>query len=211
MSSSSSDIFDRLSMFRNNPGSGSSTDNDDHPDDHSRPKIDPATSRVKRCLFGRGNHEENIRFAKRELEKSYAESKRKWNFDFVNERPMEGRFEWQSSPYPMFKKKNISKEVASAENVENLKPENPSSNEHTSTNASDADQNCDLGNKTNVEESDSSPQSATSADIKEAATASSMPASGSSSSSNQRTSSRQSSIAGKILVIFIHLSINLKA
>lgn len=190
--SSSSDIFDRLSMFRNPASSGS----DDDPDDQrpARPKMDPATSRVKRCLFGRGNHEENIRFAKRELEKSIAESKRKWNFDFENERPMEGRFEWQSSPYPIFKKKNT-------ENVENLKPsENPSSkNEHTST--SSDDQNCDLGN-TNVEAeqaSDPNPEAAASG-----AAANALPAS-SSSTSNQRTSSRQSSIAGKPSFILINV------
>ena len=72
-SSSSADIFNRLQLFR---GAGNEGDLDFDPDRPPRPN--PAASRVKRCLFGRGNHEENIKFAKRELEKSRTESKNKW-------------------------------------------------------------------------------------------------------------------------------------
>ena len=72
MTSSSADIFNRLQLFR----TGRSDDEQDS--DPERPKPNPATSRVKRCLFGRGNSEENIKFAKRELEKSLTESKNKW-------------------------------------------------------------------------------------------------------------------------------------
>ena len=72
MNSSSADIFNRLQLFR------AGTGNEDHDFDPNRPRPNPATSRVKRCLFGRGNHEENIKFAKRELEKSLTESKKKW-------------------------------------------------------------------------------------------------------------------------------------
>ena len=72
MTSSSADIFNRLQLFR----TGRSDDEQDS--DPERPRPNPATSRVKRCLFGRGNHEENIKFAKRELEKSLTESKKKW-------------------------------------------------------------------------------------------------------------------------------------
>lgn len=116
-SSSSADIFNRLQLFR---GAGNEGDHDFDPDRPPRPN--PAASRVKRCLFGRGNHEENIKFAKRELEKSRTESKNKWNFDFENERPIDGgRYEWQTSPYPkpISLKNRLS---ASQENVENLHP-----------------------------------------------------------------------------------------
>jgi len=146
---SNEDIFNRLQLFRraSNPNSD--------PDSPPRaPRPDPTTSRVKRCLFGRGNSEENIKFAKREMEKSLAESKKKWNFDFENEKPMEGRFEWNpprgGGPYPIFQK------VLQQENVENLHPENSISHSensnssrtssekdfHTSQNSSSSE-NCD--------------------------------------------------------------------
>merc|ERR1719507_2657457 len=115
---SSADIFNRLQLFRT---TGRPFD-EDQDSDPERPRPNPATSRVKRCLFGRGNHEENIKFAKRELEKSLIESKKKWNFDFENERPIDGgRYEWQTSPYPkpISLKNRLS---ASQENVENLHP-----------------------------------------------------------------------------------------
>lgn len=108
MTSDNDSIFNRLQLFGHQRRSSSS--DEDHADsDHSedpdrlsaiRQRVDPSTSSVKRCLFGRGNSEENIKFAKKEMEKSLAESKKRWNFDFEKERPMEGRFEWQSSPYP---------------------------------------------------------------------------------------------------------------
>lgn len=116
-SSSSADIFNRLQLFR---GVGNEGEHDFDPDRPPRPN--PAASRVKRCLFGRGNHEENIKFAKRELEKSRTESKNKWNFDFENERPIDGgRYEWQTSPYP--KPISLKNRLSAAqENVENLHP-----------------------------------------------------------------------------------------
>jgi len=116
-SSSSADIFNRLQLFR---GAGNEGDHDFDPDRPPRPN--PAASRVKRCLFGRGNHEENIKFAKRELEKSRTESKNKWNFDFENERPIDGgRYEWLTSPYP--KPISLKNRLSAAqENVENLHP-----------------------------------------------------------------------------------------
>jgi len=120
MTSSSADIFNRLQLFR----TGRSDDEQDS--DPERPKPNPATSRVKRCLFGRGNSEENIKFAKRELEKSLTESKNKWNFDFENERPMDGRFQWETSPYPkpisLKNRMAAAAAQAAAENVENLHP-----------------------------------------------------------------------------------------
>merc|ERR1719323_1806238 len=93
-SSNNADLFNRLQLFR--------ARSEDHLEDEDgqRKRIDPSQSRVKRCLFGRGNTEENIKFAKRELEKALEDSKKRWNFDFANEKPLDGRFVWQTPPYP---------------------------------------------------------------------------------------------------------------
>jgi len=125
-SSGNADLFNRLQLFRSR--SGDLEDEEDS--DDQRKRIDPSQSRVKRCLFGRGNSEENIKFAKRELEKSLADSKKRWNFDFEKERPMEGRYVWQTPPYPRIPKKATNE----AENTENLMPseQNPSSQSTTS-------------------------------------------------------------------------------
>jgi len=134
MTSSSADIFNRLQLFRGRPS--------DEDSDPERPRPNPATSRVKRCLFGRGNTEENIKFAKRELEKSLTESKKKWNFDFENERPMDGRFEWQTPPYPKaicLQNRIVAAGAAAqnsvppAENLENLHPSSGSGSPVTTT------------------------------------------------------------------------------
>jgi len=54
-------------------------------------------SRVARVLFDPPDHEANMRFVKRELEKAKREAEDRWNFDFENERPIEGgRFHWVS-------------------------------------------------------------------------------------------------------------------
>ena len=59
---------------------------------------DPETSRVKRALFGPVDHDENLRFVKRELQKNLAEQSKKYNFDFESGRPLKvegGRWEWE--------------------------------------------------------------------------------------------------------------------
>lgn len=103
------------------------------PDENSPERPNPATSRVKRCLFGRGDPEENIRFAKKELEKSLADSKKRWNFDFESERPLDGRYEWHS-PYPKYRPASGAASVASKENSN---PSNPCS-KPTSDSSSDS-------------------------------------------------------------------------
>ena len=136
---SNNDLFNRL-VLNSRPGSNPDLYHDSEPS-FNRPRVDPSTSRVKRCLFGRGNSEENIKFAKRELEKSIQDSKKKWNFDFENEKPMEGRFEWKTPPgvpYPQKMSRSAasgavvgsssavvgaaSSSVVGTENVENLQP-----------------------------------------------------------------------------------------
>lgn len=152
MNSSSADIFNRLQLFR------AGTGNEDHDFDPNRPRPNPATSRVKRCLFGRGNHEENIKFAKRELEKSLTESKKKWNFDFENERPMDGRFEWLTSPYPkpVSLKNRLEASSASAENVENLHPASASASSTTSGADSVAGSSIEISSNSSIENNPSS-------------------------------------------------------
>ncbi|TRY73801.1 hypothetical protein TCAL_09120 [Tigriopus californicus] len=56
----------------------------------------PASSPVCRRLFdGQPNPEENIQFAREQLARERREAARRWNFDFENDRPHEGRFEWR--------------------------------------------------------------------------------------------------------------------
>lgn len=195
---SSADIFNRLQLFRT--GRPSDEDQDSDPE---RPRPNPATSRVKRCLFGRGNHEENIKFAKRELEKSLIESKKKWNFDFENERPIDGRYEWQTSPYPKaICLKNRIAAAAAAENVENLHPSSSSGSTVTTTtsgagsvageisSSSENPSSRKSSNNTSSDEQicDSNPKLALSEPENKSSSSDSNP--GSSSPSNQRTRSR---------------------
>lgn len=49
---------------------------------------------VRRALFGPIDHEENRKFVKCELAKIEDEQRREWNFDFKNELPLEGRYQW---------------------------------------------------------------------------------------------------------------------
>lgn len=196
MTSSSADIFNRLQLFR----TGRPSDEDSDPE---RPRPNPATSRVKRCLFGRGNHEENIKFAKRELEKSLTESKRKWNFDFENERPMDGRFEWQTSPYPkaIGLKNRMAAAAAAAENVENLHPSSGSGSPVTTSGAGSASISGETSSNSSSENPSSRKSSNTSdeqicdsnlalSEPPENKSSSSDSNPGSSSPSNQRTRSR---------------------
>lgn len=49
-----------------------------------------------RNLFGPVNHEELNRDLNRHLQEMEEAYRRKWNFDFQNHRPLEGRYEWQA-------------------------------------------------------------------------------------------------------------------
>lgn len=48
-----------------------------------------------RNLFGPVNHEELTRDLEKHCRDMEEESQRKWNFDFQNHKPLEGRYEWQ--------------------------------------------------------------------------------------------------------------------
>ena len=188
----SSDIFARLRFFQT----------EDNPDSETRPN--PATSRVKRCLFGRGDPEENIRFAKRELEKSLQDSKKRWNFDFESERPLDGRFEWHN-PYPRFRPSSSQETSASsAASKENSNPSsNPCSKPSTASESGPSPSSSD-SSKANSPKSDAEkPSTAASGAMAKTSTSSSSSSSSSTSSSehagstSQRTT-RQSSINRKL-------------
>jgi len=55
----------------------------------------PPRNRVKRVLFGPTDHEENKKFVKRELEESNKVANQRWNFNFKEGTPCEGRFQWE--------------------------------------------------------------------------------------------------------------------
>ena len=172
-----SDIFSRLRFFQSE---------ENHPESNPENRPNPGTSRVKRCLFGRGDPEENIRFAKRELEKSLQDSKKRWNFDFEAERPLDGRFEWHS-PYPRFPRSQS--QETSETSKENSNPSNPCSKPTSSTEPSSSDSS-KASSPTNSE------KTSTAAAAK--ATSSTASTSEQAGSISQRTT-RQSSINRKFL------------
>ncbi|XP_076324226.1 uncharacterized protein LOC143232536 [Tachypleus tridentatus] len=49
---------------------------------------------VRRCLFGRPNHDETSRSLKYELGSIYANDSLRWNFDFREEKPLNGSWVW---------------------------------------------------------------------------------------------------------------------
>ncbi len=72
------------------------------PQDPKRNAVAPssvaARPSVRRSLFGEVDHEESMRFLKKELDAINHSPKERWNFDFVNERPTDetsGNYEWQ--------------------------------------------------------------------------------------------------------------------
>jgi len=63
------------------------------------PLTDAETSRVRRALFGPVDHAENLRFVQQELARGQREAEKKWNYDFVNDCPVnvpESRYVWES-------------------------------------------------------------------------------------------------------------------
>jgi len=84
----SAEFFDRLVQARSGDRVGTR-----RLGSHSPPN--PDQSRVKRALFGPVDHEENKRFFKREFDRDLKEKKRQYNFDFENEKALDGRWEWK--------------------------------------------------------------------------------------------------------------------
>lgn len=72
------------------------------PNDTKRSLVLPNLARsrkpVRRSLFGEVDHEESMRFLKNELDSIHQSQARRWNFDFVDEKPINttsGNYEWQ--------------------------------------------------------------------------------------------------------------------
>ncbi|XP_061925271.1 cyclin-dependent kinase inhibitor 1-like [Entelurus aequoreus] len=54
-------------------------------------------SSVCRCLFGPADHDQRRGDLKLKLGEMSAENNERWNFNFVTDTPMPGRFEWEST------------------------------------------------------------------------------------------------------------------
>lgn len=63
--------------------------------------MNPEASKVKRCLFGRPDHQELENDLKRELNNDAQEKNETWDFDFQKGKPLEGnKFEWKEVKPP---------------------------------------------------------------------------------------------------------------
>ncbi|CAL4209011.1 unnamed protein product [Meganyctiphanes norvegica] len=60
------------------------------------PSPTPEQQSVKRNLFGPIDHEENIKFVQAELSKITKADAERWNFDFSESKPRDGRFKWEA-------------------------------------------------------------------------------------------------------------------
>ena len=96
----SSDLFARIRLFR---GGGN---------DSSRSPPDPDRSRIKRALFGPPDPEANRRFVEEELAKGHREMAARYNFDFLNGQPLEGRWKWEPVTGPSVGKENVASSTA---------------------------------------------------------------------------------------------------
>merc|ERR1719193_1071927 len=85
-----------LGIFRLHPSMRNNSSSSDEESQHRSPP-GPNPNRVKRALFGPTDHEENLRFVRKELKKAKNEAANKWNFDFDNGTPLEGRYSWEEA------------------------------------------------------------------------------------------------------------------
>lgn len=55
----------------------------------------PVRQSVRRSLFGKVNHDESLEFLRKELDAIAESQKKRWNFDFQDEKPLEPcNYEW---------------------------------------------------------------------------------------------------------------------
>ncbi|XP_045598154.1 cyclin-dependent kinase inhibitor 1B-like [Procambarus clarkii] len=59
------------------------------------PTEDRSINTVKRKLFGPVDHAHNLKFVHEEMAKIQQADCKRWNFDFQEEKPLEGRYDWQ--------------------------------------------------------------------------------------------------------------------
>ena len=82
------DLLHRLQLFRDRgQPPGLETHGGVRPGGRTSPLTEAETSRVRRALFGPVDHAENLRFVQQELARGQKEAERRWNYDFVNDRP----------------------------------------------------------------------------------------------------------------------------
>jgi len=93
------DLLHRLQLFRDRgQPPGVDTLGGVRPGGRTSPLTEAETSRVRRALFGPVDHAENLRFVQQELARGQKEAERRWNYDFVNDRPVndpERRYVWE--------------------------------------------------------------------------------------------------------------------
>lgn len=60
--------------------------------------FEPEQERVRVCrsLFGPVDHDESKRFLQEELSRITQQDSKRWNFDFQKDKPLEGRFAWET-------------------------------------------------------------------------------------------------------------------
>ena len=101
------DLLHRLQLFRDRgqpPGNHPQSVVDSHgvirsTGGRTSPLTEAETSRVRRALFGPVDHAENLRFVQQELARGQREAEKRWNYDFVNDRPVNDpnrRYVWES-------------------------------------------------------------------------------------------------------------------
>ena len=57
--------------------------------------MDPSASKARKCLFGRPDHQQLESDLQRELNKDVQEMNEKYDFDFQEEKPLQGtKYEW---------------------------------------------------------------------------------------------------------------------
>ncbi|XP_022254992.1 cyclin-dependent kinase inhibitor 1B-like [Limulus polyphemus] len=77
---------------------------------------------VRRCLFGRPNHDETSRSLKYELECIYANDSLRWNFDFREEKPLSGSWVWAEVGQNDPEIPNVYGRMVNRDGVENNSP-----------------------------------------------------------------------------------------
>jgi len=88
--------MNRLGLFSSSLNPGYRRSSSSSEEDINQPPPNP--HRVKRALFGPTDHEENLRFVRKEMKKAKQDAQRKWDFNFDEEKPIQGgRFVWEKA------------------------------------------------------------------------------------------------------------------
>ena len=188
-----------------------------HPDrDPGDPPPPPDAARVRRALFGPVDHEENRRFVQRELERGRREASKRWNYDFENDRPLEGRHMWEPvapegrrNSYPGGGEKTPAVDAGAPRSADDTKVSRDSfsdafrpfeKDDISASGSAVSSGECDTRKK--------SPLSVRTETSAAAATGTTTTTSlGSSTSASSRTSQRQTSITGKYKILTLEKSV----